>query len=170
MKTLKLDCFLTKVRASRHIKCILPHIHKFIFETVQKQHVLYSFKAMADTTDKDKLYLLHARVKREDFCDVLEMKLTSPLGGIQQVGASETTAKTVAPLEKTTTKKKQFLLFLKLVSAAIPSMSDLTAHLVLRGEAKINTQQILYSFRSHVKRLEVGLYFCKGQIYSSYLM
>ena len=114
MKTLKLDCFLTKVRASRHIKCILPHIHKFIFETVQKQHVLYSFKAMADTTDKDKLYLLHARVKGEDFCDVLEMKLTSPLGGIQQVGASETTAKTVAPLEKTTTKKKTVFAFSKI--------------------------------------------------------
>jgi len=36
-KTLKLDCFLIKVWASRHMKCILPHIHIFRFKSVQKQ-------------------------------------------------------------------------------------------------------------------------------------
>jgi len=32
-----------------------------------------------------------------DFCDDLEMKFTSPLGGIQHAGSPETTAKSVAP-------------------------------------------------------------------------
>jgi len=32
-----------------------------------------------------------------NFCDGLEMKFTSPLGGIQQVGAPETAAKSVTP-------------------------------------------------------------------------
>jgi len=54
-------------------------------------------------------------------------------------------------------RKTKFLLFLKLESATMPSMSELTTHLILRGKSKIRTQQILYSFRSHIQRLEVGL-------------
>jgi len=32
-----------------------------------------------------------------EFCDSLEMKFTSPLGGIQQAGASETAATSFTP-------------------------------------------------------------------------
>jgi len=38
---------------------------------------------------------LHVSVIREEFCDGFEMKFTSPLGGVQQTGASETAAKSV---------------------------------------------------------------------------
>jgi len=38
------------------------------------------------------VFLQHARVIRQEFCDGLEMKFTSPLGGIQQAGAPETAA------------------------------------------------------------------------------
>jgi len=41
--------------------------------------------------------LQHARVFREEFCDGIEMKFTSPLGGMQQAGASETAATGVSP-------------------------------------------------------------------------
>jgi len=40
--------------------------------------------------------LLHARVIKEEFCDGIEMKFIPPLGRIQQVGAPETAAKSVA--------------------------------------------------------------------------
>jgi len=43
------------------------HIHAFSFRNVQKQCLRYSFKAKADVANKDKLYLLHARVTREEF-------------------------------------------------------------------------------------------------------
>jgi len=41
--------------------------------------------------------LWHVSVIREEFCDDLEMKFISVLGGIQQIRASETTAKSVTP-------------------------------------------------------------------------
>jgi len=36
-------------------------------------------------------------LSEKNFCDGVEMKCASPIGGIQQAGAPETAAKSVAP-------------------------------------------------------------------------
>jgi len=57
------------------------------------------FKAAADAADKGKLYSICStpELPERNFCDGLEEKFTSPLGWIQQAGASVTAAKSVTP-------------------------------------------------------------------------
>jgi len=89
-KTLKLDCFLAKVRASRHI--IGAVYHRLSFKTIK--NLRCSFKATAVAADKGKLYSVFSmpEISERKFCDDLEMKFTSPL---QQTGAPETDAKSL---------------------------------------------------------------------------
>jgi len=55
--------------------------------------------AAADAADKGKLYSISntPKLSESNFCYGLEMEFTSPLGWIQQAGASETGAKSMVP-------------------------------------------------------------------------
>jgi len=75
------------------------HIHTFSCKTVQKQNLRCSFKATADAPVKGKINSIFSmpELSAKNFCDGLEMKFASPLGGIQQAGAPDTAAKSVTP-------------------------------------------------------------------------
>jgi len=59
----------------------------------------FTFKATADSADKGKMHSICStpELSKRNFCDGLEIKFTSPLGQIQQAGASETVEKRVIP-------------------------------------------------------------------------
>jgi len=71
----------------------------WVLKLHKNKNMRWSFKAADDDADKDKLYSIcsTAELSERNFCDGLEMKLASPLGWIQQAGASETAAKIVTP-------------------------------------------------------------------------
>jgi len=54
---------------------------------------------MADAAIKGKIYSIFRmpELSEMNFCDGLEMKFTSPLGGIQQAGVPATAVKSVIP-------------------------------------------------------------------------
>jgi len=94
--TLELNRFSAKIWVSGQIKRTSA---LFTLKLYKNKNIRCSFKVTADATDKDKQYGICSmpdRVIRDNFCDGLEMKFTSPLGEIQHAGAPETPAKSVA--------------------------------------------------------------------------
>jgi len=59
------------------------------------------FKVTTDAADKGKAYsrpiCSTPELSERNVCDGLEIKFTSPLGEIQQIGGSETSAKSATP-------------------------------------------------------------------------
>ena len=94
-KILKLDCFIAKVWTSMHIKCISPQYLRIHFLSCAKTKICDVLKATPNAADKGKFYTIcrTPEISERNFCDGLEMKFAPPLGGMQQVGATETVAK-----------------------------------------------------------------------------
>ena len=76
--------------------CIFYHSENLSSLLLSWKQSLKFFKPGADVHLLVRLWY-HVRVIREDFCDGLEIKFISPLGWIQQAGASETAAKSATP-------------------------------------------------------------------------
>jgi len=70
-----------------------------VLELYKNKNLRWSFKVAADAADKVKLYSICStpELSERNLCDGLETKFTSPLGWMQQAGASETAAKSVTP-------------------------------------------------------------------------
>jgi len=64
------------------------HIHAFSFKTVQI-NLQYSLMATADTADMVSYMYSKLELSERNFCDSLEIKLTSTLGGIQEAVVPE---------------------------------------------------------------------------------
>ena len=72
---------------------------RLLLKLCKNKNLRWSFKSEANAADKGKLYgtCSTPELSERNFCDRVEMKFTSPLGGIHQAGASETAAKSVTP-------------------------------------------------------------------------
>jgi len=70
-----------------------------VLKLYKNKYLRWSFKVAADAADKVKLYSICStpELSERNLGDGLEMKFTSPLDWMQQAGASETAAKSVAP-------------------------------------------------------------------------
>ena len=93
-KTLKLDGFFVKIWASRHIKCMSQPYSRVWFLNCTNTKIYDIHLRLRLTLPTRISYICSTAVLSvRNFCDSLEMKLTSPLGGIQQAGVPETAAK-----------------------------------------------------------------------------